>query len=153
MEILSELHPRAVHFPIAFFVLYFIFETVGILLKKDYLSKSALIILFLGLISAVMAVLTGNQAFEVVKNLEHNSEKSYLDIVGYHELFATISIWFFTSLFFFRVFLTIKKKLYTNHKYLIIIFALIGCGLIFITGYYGGILVYEYGMGTKLFSK
>ena len=65
MEILAGLHPRLVHFPIAFFVLYFLLETAGVMLKKEFLTKAAYIVLGLGILSALAAVLTGNQAHEV----------------------------------------------------------------------------------------
>lgn len=153
MEILSGLHPRAVHFPIAFFVLYFVFETAGIFLKKDYLNKSALIILLFGILGSVIAVLTGNQAYEAIKTLNRVEQKTIIDAIDYHELSATIALWYFTALFFYRVFLSIKKKFYTNYKYLIIFFAFLGCVLIFLTGYTGGKLVFDYGIGTELFGN
>lgn len=104
-----------------------------------------------GLLSAVIAVLTGNQAYEVLKSLENDRKNIYEYEVNLHELFATLSLWLFTALFFFRVYISNKKNLYTNYKYIISIFALIGAALILIAGYYGGVLVYDYGIGTKLF--
>ena len=62
MEFLAGLHPQIVHFPIALLILYSIFEILGILLKKDFLQKSAYLLLGLGVLVSVAAVLTGNQA-------------------------------------------------------------------------------------------
>ena len=56
MEFLANLHPVIVHFPIAFFILYFLFEAAGIILGKDFLLKSAFIILLIGVVAAVCAV-------------------------------------------------------------------------------------------------
>lgn len=153
MEFLSELHPKVVHFSISFFVLYFIFETSGVLLKKDYLVKSAFIILILGLVSSLLSVLTGNQAYETAKLLFINDPDFYNYLISRHELFATISLWYFTAIFFIRTYLIIKKKFIRNYQFVFIILSLIGVIIILFTSYYGGELVFKYGIGTNLFGK
>ena len=84
MEFLAELHPRIIHFPIAFFILYFLFETTGILLKKEYLLKSAFIVLILGVFFSLLSVLTGNQAHEVVKQIQIDAAL-YNDLIEQHK--------------------------------------------------------------------
>jgi len=151
MEFLSGLHSKVIHFPIAFFILYFLFETSGIILKKDFLAKSAFIVLALGVIFSVLSVLTGNQAFEVVKaSLQKNGLTS---LIERHEQLATVTLWYFFFMLISRTYLTVKKKFEGNIKYAFILFGLIGCVLIYITGIYGGELVYKYGVGTGLFGK
>ncbi|MEW6507510.1 MAG: DUF2231 domain-containing protein [Bacteroidota bacterium] len=150
MEFLAELHPQIIHFPIAFFILYFLFETSGILFKKEFLLKSALIILILAIIFSILAVLTGNQAYQFVK--ERQAEAAfYYDIIDKHELFATITLWYFFAVLVLRVYLTVKKKFTGKTKYLFIVLGLIGSILIFLTGSYGGDLVFKYGIGIKIF--
>ena len=148
MEFLSGMHPRVVHFPIVLFLLYFVFETAGTILKKDFLSKSAYVILVLGIISTLASVLTGNQAFDIVKNiLQNNTEK--LQLIDRHENYATWTLWYFTGLFFYRTYLLIKKKWFLKYQILFIILGIIGCLLIVLTGFYGGDLVFKYGIGIK----
>ena len=152
MEILAGLHPRLVHFPIAFFVLYFLLETAGVMLKKEFLTKAAYIVLGLGILSALAAVLTGNQAHEVAKNLIANNS-SAKQLVESHETFATYSLWYFAALFFYRTYLVVKKKFSEKFQFLFILLSLLGCVLILLAGYYGGDLVINYGIGTKLLGK
>lgn len=150
MEFLAELHPKVIHFPIAFFTLYFLFETSGIILSKEYLSKSAFIVLALGLFFSLLSVLTGNQAHEMIKQIQIDVAV-YNEFIEQHELFATITLWYFLGVFIARTYFTIKKKFVDKLRYIFVILGLIGSVLIYLTGTYGGELVFKYGIGTKLF--
>lgn len=150
MEFLAELHPKIIHFPIAFFILYFLFETTGIVFKKDFLLKSSLIILIIAIIFSLLGVLTGNQAHELVKQRQTDAAL-YIDLINQHEFFATLTLWYFLAVLVLRIYLSIKKKFIGKVQYLFIILGLIGSLLIFITGLYGGDLVFKYGIGTKIF--
>lgn len=152
MEFLSQLHPRIVHFPIAFFILYFFFESGGIILRKDFLLKAALIILIAGVLTSLMAVLSGNQAQASAAML--SSKGSNLkELIEIHEEYATITLFYFSALLFLRVYLSSKKKFEGNVRYLFILLGLIGCYLIYTTGIHGGDLVFKHGVGTQLFGK
>ena len=153
MEFLSWLHPRIIHFPIAFFILYFILETTGVLFKKDTFTKTAYFVLILGIVTALLAVLTGNQAHESVKNLIGNDNSAVNQLIEQHENYATLSLWYYTALFFLRTYVVIKKKFTVKVQHLFILLAIIGCVLIILTGYFGGALVFEHGIGTKILSK
>ncbi|HOI30688.1 MAG TPA: DUF2231 domain-containing protein [Melioribacteraceae bacterium] len=150
MEFLAGLHPKVIHFPIAFFILYFIFETAGIILKKEYLNKSAFIILALAVFFSIVAVLTGNQAHEMVKQIQADAAL-YNELIDKHELFSTITLWYFLALLIARTYLTVKKKFADKLRYLFVLLGLIGTVLIYLTATYGGELVFKYGIGTKLF--
>lgn len=150
MEFLAQLHPRIIHFPIALFILYFLFETSGVLLKKEFLIKSALIVLILAIFFSVLSVLTGNQAYEIVKQRQTDAAL-YKDLIEQHELFATITLWYFFFVMFLRIYFLVKRKFVGKLNYLFILLGLIGSILIFLTGSYGGDLVFKYGIGTKLF--
>lgn len=150
MEFLAQLHPKIIHFPIALFILYFLFETSGVLLKKEFLIKSALIVLILAILFSVLSVLTGNQAYEIVKQRQTDAAL-YKDLIEQHELFATITLWYFFAVLFLRIYFLVKKEFVGKIQYLFIVLGLIGSLLIFLTGTYGGDLVFKYGIGTKLF--
>lgn len=150
MEFLAGLHPKVIHFPIAFFILYFIFETAGLVLKKEYLNKSAIIILALAVFFAVIAVLTGNQAHEMVKRIQIDTAL-YNEFIAKHELYSTITLWYFLALLIARTYLTVKKKFAGNVRYIFLLLGLIGSVLIYLTASFGGDLVFKYGIGTKLF--
>ncbi|MFA3782773.1 DUF2231 domain-containing protein [Melioribacteraceae bacterium 4301-Me] len=151
MEFLSYLHPRIVHFPIAIFVVYFLFEAFAAFLKKDFLNKSAYILLALGVIFSVAAVLTGNQAQELLKEKFPSTYKTISSLIQKHNNYATLTLWYFLSLMIFRTYLVLKKKFLGWTKYLVVFLALLGVLFIILTALYGGDLVYYYGAGTSRF--
>lgn len=150
MDFLAQLHPKIVHFSIALLSLYVFLEVIGILLKKDFFSKAAHLILFFGVISALIAVLTGNQAEDVAHAWSKLGANINLGAIETHSNYANITLWYFTGLLILRTFLIIKKKFISTIKYLIAVLAIIGFFFIYQTGHYGGKLVYEYGIGTQL---
>ena len=158
MEFLSVIHPRIVHFPVALFIFYFFLEMSGIIFKKDFMLKTAYLMLAAGVLTALIAVLTGNQAYAAVKLLARN-KTGLNDLIEIHENYATVTVWYFSALLIFRTYLLVKKKFWesitSNGKlrYLLIVIGLIGCYLIYMTGIHGGDLVFKHGIGTQLFGK
>jgi uncharacterized membrane protein len=134
MEFLANIHPKVVHFPLAFLMLYPVIEFLALITKKEFYSKAANLFLFIGTLGALFAVFTGNQAFSVIKNWR----KEDLEIFYSHQTFANITMWFFTGLLALRIYLYIKKKI--NQKTMLILFllSLIGCYFVYQTGSLGG---------------
>ena len=153
MEFLVNMHPVIIHFPIAFFVAYFLLEVAALVTKKDSLCKMAAIFLGAGVIFALIAVLTGNQAHEVLKPVLRMKPSYIKEAIENHEQFATITLWFFFAMLVLRVYLLIKKNLSPNWRFVFFVLALLGMYLIYQTGILGGKLVYDFGVGTKLFTK
>jgi len=139
MEFLATLHPKIVHFPIAFLTTYPLMELLYLISKKDFYSKAAFLFLIIGVIGAVLAVLSGNQAYLASGILGKES----LIIFNSHQYFANLTVWFFTGLLVIRVYFTVKKKL--NLKLILILFILSLVGVYFAlqTGNYGGKLAYS----------
>ncbi|HSL89697.1 MAG TPA: DUF2231 domain-containing protein [Ignavibacteriaceae bacterium] len=137
MEYLAGLHEKVTHFPIAFLAVYPIIELIAVLSKKEFFGKAAFLFLFIGVIGALMAVLTGNQAFTI----NDDWSKESLRIFNQHEINANITIWLFTALLIFRYFLSVKRKLSNLLHILILLTALTGLYFIYQTGNYGGELV------------
>lgn len=133
MEFLAELHTKIIHFPIAFLMLYPIFEFLFLITKKDFYIKSAFIFLLIGVIGSFFAVLSGNQAFESVKNLVLNKEIFYQ-----HQLYANITVWFSTILLASRYFLYVKRKLNIKIIFVFLILSILGSYFVYQTGNYGG---------------
>ncbi|QQS37274.1 MAG: DUF2231 domain-containing protein [Ignavibacteriales bacterium] len=145
MEFLAEFHPKVIHFPIAFFLLYILLETIGTVFKKEFFSKAAHLLLFFGVLGALAAVLTGEQAYEAFEYWNKASE----ELVEAHENFATITLWYFTGLLVLRTFVTIKKKFSGSLKYVFVLLAAVGGYFVFKTGDLGGQMVYKHGAGTE----
>ncbi len=146
---LVGLHPNVVHFPIALIVTYSILEIVGIISKKEFVSNAALLILSIGVVTAFLAVLTGNQAFE---QFEYWTEESKA-LLNEHQTFATYLMWSSFLVCSFRIYLVLKKKFVGIAKYLFILFAATLIFLVYQTGIRGGTLVKKYGVGTELLNS
>ena len=146
MEFLAELHPKVVHFPIALFLTYALFELLGMVLKKDYLNKAAHLILFLGVVGSVLAVLSGKQAAAANPNWTETSS----ELIKEHASFANITLWYFVGLLVVKTYLVLKKKMNRTFNYIILVLAFIGCYFIYQTSEHGGQLVTKFGIGTEL---
>jgi len=145
MDFIADLHPKIVHFPIALFFTYVLFDAIGIVFKKDAYQKSAHLLLFLGVLGAFAAAFSGNQAINAYKFWNDYSLMALAD----HELYANITVWYFTAILILRTYLVIKKRYFSKVKYLVFILSLLGCLIVFQTSEYGGKLIREFGIGTE----
>ena len=139
MEFLANLHPKIVHFPLAFLMIYPISELLAFITKKQFVINSANLFLLIGTIGAFLAVFSGNQAFSQIKNWS----KEGLDLFDHHQLFANYTMWFFTGVLALRIYLTIKKKINSKTIFVLFILSLVGCYFVYQTGNYGGKLAEE----------
>jgi len=146
---LAEIHPKVVHFPVALLTTYSLLEIVGIVFKKEFISKSALLILSLGVVTAFFAVLTGNQASADFIFWTDDSSA----LLGEHQTYATYLLWLSVLVCGFRIFVVLKKKFFGITKYLFILFALMIVFLVYQTGIHGGDLVKKYGIGTEIYNS
>lgn len=153
MNFMAELHPFVVHFPIAMLSLYIVLEIVTYYIKNETLNNITTWILLFGIVTAVNAVLSGNQAEHIASSLIDATSTIVEESIEEHEQFATLTLWYFLILVVIRYFLVQKKKMTKLFKAVLIILALCGGILIFQTGTTGGKLVYKYGVGTELFNK
>ena len=153
MEFLAGLHHEIIHFPIACFVLYTLFEIAGTILNNKNLSTTAYVLLFIGVVTCVVAVLTGNQAHEVAKKLIEEGIKIPNELIEEHEQFATITLWYFFFLLIVRTISILKKKFTKSVQVGFIFLALLGCYFLYEAGFHGGKLVYEFGIGTEVIKK
>jgi uncharacterized membrane protein len=145
MEFLAQFHPKVIHFPIAFLCVYIFLELIGALFKKDFFSKTAHLFLLFGVLGALAAVLTGNQAEEAFEGWNKNTHA----ILETHSTYANITLWYFTLLLAARTFLVLKKRLNISFKYLITALAIIGAYFVYQTGEHGGEMVFKHGVGTQ----
>ena len=150
MEFLAGLHPKIIHFPIVLFLLYTLFEFIGVIFKKEFFSKSAHIILFLGVLGAIAAVLTGNQAAALMSKWENQGAIIQFHAIHEHEELANTTLWIFVGILVLRTVAVLKKKFTGYIKIAFLAFALAGCYFVYQTGEHGGKLVYKYGLGTDL---
>ncbi|MGE5431634.1 MAG: DUF2231 domain-containing protein [Syntrophomonadaceae bacterium] len=150
MEFLAGLHPKFVHFPIALFLAYTLFEIAGLVIKKDFLSKAAYILLLLSILGAVAAVLTGNQAGSIAEKLADQDVSIPLGALSKHEDYANYALWYMFILAALRTYLIVKKRFTGWLGNSFIILSLLGSLLIYQAALLGGKLVYRYGVGTEV---
>ncbi len=154
MEIIASFHPKVVHFAIALLLTYVLLEVLFLILKKDFLNKSATLILFLGVLGAVASLLTGNQAYYYAENLFDNYDvKIPLGLIDEHEEYAKITTFWFVGILIIRFFLNVKNKFKSWLQIAVLVLALVGVYFVYETGEHGGELVYKYGVGTKLIEQ
>jgi uncharacterized membrane protein len=134
MEFLAQIHSKLVHFPLAFLMLYPIIELLFLITKKDFYNKVAFLFLTIGVIGSFFAVLSGNQAFELVSKWQGDSKA----IFNSHQTFANITVWSFTAILILRYALYIKKKFTKVIMILFLLLSIIGSYIVYQTGFYGG---------------
>ncbi len=150
MQFLADLHPLIVHFPIAIYVIYVVFEITGIFYKENHFTKTAQYLLLVAVITAVLSALTGNQAEDIASKVLLNNSSEIEEAIEEHESIANIFIWFTTFLFVCRTYLLLKKNLLRKYRIIIAVISVIGLFLIWETAEHGGRLVYKYGIGTEV---
>lgn len=154
METLASLHPKVVHFAVALLLTYVLLELLFLIFKRDYLSKSANLILFLGVLGALGSMLTGNQAYHYAESLfDNHGIKIPLGLIDEHEEYATWTLFWFLGILVIRIFLTLKDKFKGWLQIAVFILALVGVFFVYETGEHGGELVYKYGVGTKVIEQ
>jgi len=146
---LAEIHPKVVHFPVALLTTYSILEIIGIIFNKEFITKSAMLVLCLGVVTALIAVLTGNQA---ATNFIHWTDGSTA-LLNDHQTSATYLLWASAIVCGFRIFAAIKKKFVGWIKYVFVVFAIVILFIVYKTGSYGGDLVKKYGIGTDFYQN
>ena len=150
MDFLAAMHPKVVHFPIVLFILYGVAEIIAVFTKKEFFEKAAFLLLGLGILGAIAAVLTGNQAHDVAMQAAKAGAAIPRELLEDHEDLANYTLWFFVFTGVFRTYLVLKKKFVGNIRYIFVLLALIGFFLVYETGEHGGKLVYEHGVGTEM---
>ncbi|MFO7446820.1 MAG: DUF2231 domain-containing protein [Ignavibacteriaceae bacterium] len=150
MEFLAENHPRIVHFAVALLFIYPLLELIGVLFKRDFFSKAAYLLLSFGVLAALGAVLTGEQAHEVAMIWEEKGAIMPFKAINEHRDWANITLWYFAGVLVLRTFFVIRKKFIGYIRYIFVVLALIGVYFVFETGDHGGQLVYKHGVGTEL---
>ena len=136
-QILADLHPRLVQFPLVLLLAGLIFDAAGLFTRSPRCHFAAKCISAAGTFSLLFAFICGIYA-EVWAGRAGIPQEQ----IEWHELMANIASWGFVVLMAWRLFLN------ENTRKSIAVYTIIGLawyGLLVITGYFGGKLVFEYG--------
>jgi len=132
------LHPAIVHFPIALLIVSVVLDAFGVGFRRASLTQAGFYTLIIGSLAATAAVLSGP---------EHAAkDAASLTILHRHELFAALIV--LCCLIMVGMRLGNAEGLFGAgvFGYLALGGVLIVC--IFLTGYYGGQMVYDRGVGV-----
>lgn len=141
---LSLIHPMIVHFPIALLIVGFISDLFGLILKKDFFSRTGFYLLILGTIGVAAAYFSGRSAGEGLT--EAGVLKQALET---HEDAAELALWIMVFSALLRIILVLTKKYKGALQYVSILVFFIGVFAIARTGYYGGELVFKHAAGVQ----
>ena len=146
---IALIHPMLVHFPIAFLISAVVLDLIVLITKKDFggrkgLPLIAVAALLLGTLSAVVAAIFGDMASD--KAIAAGFSAGPIEI---HETFAIITICVFGLYSLWR--LLVLWRGYSLGGFIAWVSAvpgMIGLVLLITTAYYGGELVYHYGVNV-----
>jgi uncharacterized membrane protein len=137
------IHPVLVHFPIALLVLCVVFELAAWFTRKSDLSMVGWWMQVLGTVGVILATLSGVVAEASVGVALLRAA----DTFALHEQLAFVTCVVFAALLFFR--LSSRRALPAGWPRLYLAALTGGVILLLLTGWFGGELVFSYGIGVS----
>ena len=140
---LANIHPLIVHFPIAFLLAFFILDVIGSVFKNASWRLVATGLLYLGTLSAGLAVLAG---LEAASTVEHGNNVHLIILqhktIGFSilGLASFLSVWRLLS----RV-----NGINGGANFIFLTLAAVLSVLIILGADLGGLLVYQHGISVK----
>ena len=142
-------HPIIVHFPIALLLTSVFFDFLALLLKpQSALQTAAFYLLILGVLFGIAAGISGDSAAQALSESHH-----FHPDIQVHADFANGTIWLSILLLVSRAYFTIRGHFFSGWKAAYLILGLVTACLLSMTGYLGGRLVFEHGLGVKSASE
>jgi len=134
------LHPAMVHFPIACWSLASFADVVTLFRPDEIVWQLSGALLVVGSLTAMIAMLTGLLEFSKLKQ-QHPALKT----ANRHMLLVMISWCLYTT----SLFLRLEEASIISPSLLAIGLSLIACAVLLLAGWYGGKLVYRFGVGVS----
>ncbi|HEY9561267.1 MAG TPA: DUF2231 domain-containing protein [Anseongella sp.] len=144
------LHPLSVHFPLALLFTGSLLFLFVVILRKNrtaaFLRPASRLLLWLGVVTAWIAVYTGNQAdSEVTRSLCDPTVLELHEVLAYRMAYIFSAAVVLESLPFL---VKIKAKLTTALTVIICALLIAGCGYLTYVGHLGASLVYQQAAGV-----
>ena len=150
MEVLGQFHPQIVHTPIALLIFSALFALLGRLLDRDWLRKTAMVMLVIGALGAFVAMRSGYYAHDVPEDKQGVPEEAIDD----HAAKALITFRLaMAALLAYVIATRLKGNAKTAVSVLGLALQISAAVSVGITGKEGGELVYEYGANVKVDGK
>jgi uncharacterized membrane protein len=135
-----RLHAMLNDLPIALLVTAVFFDLMALASRRLVLRQVSFAVLMVGAVGAIAAVISGLQAED---HIEHG--EAVHRVMETHERFALISLGIFGVLAIWR--LIRERRMGSLERNITAIASLVGVGVLFATGMYGGKLVFEHAAG------
>ena len=132
-----HLHPMLVHFPITLFLGALVFEIASIILKKDSFHRTAVHLYIAAAVFSPLVVQAGLWEEDFL-HLHH-------PLLETHETFGLVTMW--TALASLPILWLVQKKKPRIFGKVFLVFTLIITVTVSTAAYFGGKMVYEYGVG------
>ncbi len=139
---MPNIHPLLVHLPIALLTISFLFDALGLLTKKQELERTAWWTLLAGTIGLAATVVSGLLAEKTVSIADFAREHFET-----HEQIAFIVASIYSVLLLWRI--AGGTSLPKQKEWLFVGLSLAGVILIWTGAWYGGELVYRFGVGVQ----
>ncbi|MGA9118277.1 MAG: DUF2231 domain-containing protein [Bacteroidota bacterium] len=137
----APFHPVVIHFPLALLSTVALLEVLAVILKRDDLSRAGWWVQLAGTIGILLAVLTG-----IVAENATMIPAPAAGAVDIHEQLAFVCSSAFAGLLLWRVAARTKIPGASPWGYLALY--CVSVVLLFVVGWYGGELVFHYGVGV-----
>lgn len=135
---IDHIHPMTVHFPIALLLVGFISELIFLFFRKDRLfSEASFWLLAIGTVAAVASYASGAFLTSELRGAEGVQQST-------HEFFAEITVVSSLMCTIFKIYLKAESKEKGRLKWIAFILYAVAAISVGITGYHGGVLVYDY---------
>jgi uncharacterized membrane protein/nitrite reductase/ring-hydroxylating ferredoxin subunit len=134
------LHPWLVHFPIAFFVLSFVFDLLGFVPFGQGLARAGFYSMGLGVLASLLAAIPGFVDYSTIRN-DHPAKK----VATWHMALNLTMVAVFAVNLGLR-FSSLDSA--TRVQWLPFGLSVAGLILMSISGYLGGVMVYDLGVGV-----
>ena len=139
---MHPIHPIVVHFPISLLSMSVAFDALASRWPTGGLREASLYSLLAGVMSAALAVATGGMEEDLAKRA--GVPESVLEL---HDSLGTVTLVVFVVLLGLR--LAMQWGWLKEIRSLTLGLGVIGIVILALTGYWGGELVYTYGIGVK----
>ena len=138
---MPNLHPLLVHLPIALLTCSFLFDLAGVLGRKDNLTNAGWWMMLSGIVGLTSAIVTGLLAETIV-----TISQSATDHFQTHQQVAFLVAGVYATLFLWRI--ANRGEIPSRWKWGFLAVSFIGVVAIWIGAWYGGEMVYQFGVGV-----
>ncbi len=137
-------HPLIVHFPIVLIPLGVVVDVFALVKGRGEWHVFAYSLTVAGTFLALVSVLTGNMAVE-----SYRAQQDLLAPIESHEDVATLALLLMLAVVLGRMPLQLQRRFEGWALKAWVGAAVVGSGLVWLAGLYGGELVFEYGVGLR----